>query len=313
MLKGLSSEDLKILMEIQYNFPITETPFIDLAQNLDLDPSFVIERLREFKKIGILKRVGANLNYKAIGFIKKACLIAFSCRDDEVEKVANAINEKFPDINLKHNFLRDHEKYKIWFTLKDESIEKIREKVVELAEKLRIRDYLILPSKRVYKMSVKYDLYRGISWSYGVEREPEEVEKDLVDVVLRLQNIPIEERPFKFEGYSESEIVDIIKEMIEKGVFRDFYGILRERAIGFKENGMNLVKTDEPEKVAKRLLRYPQITHLVERDVPENWNYPIYFMVHANSREKIEGFKREVCDDLGIEILTLYSLANLKG
>lgn len=311
MLRELSSDDLRILMAIQYNFPISETPFVDLAQNLDLNPNFVIDRLRDLKRMGFIKRIGANLNYKAIGSIRRACLIAFSCKDEDVYKIARAINESFSNLKLKHNFLRDHEKYKIWFTVKDESIEKIREKVEDLARICNVDNYLILPSKRVYKMSVKYDLYRGISWSYGFEREPKEVESELVDLVLKLQDIPIEERPFKFSNYSENEVVDVINEMLKKGVFRDFYGVLRERAIGFNENGMNLVKTDCPREIAKKLLRYPQITHLVEREVPENWKFPLYFMVHANSREKIENFKRIVCNDLNVEILTLYSLEDL--
>ncbi|ADB57092.1 Lrp/AsnC family transcriptional regulator [Archaeoglobus profundus] len=313
MSRELSSEDLELLMELQYNFPISETPYTDLAYRLDLDPDSVISKLSNFKKIGIIKRVGANLNYKAIGFIKVACLVAFACKDNDVQRIARVINESFPDINLKHNYLRDHERYKVWFTVKGESLEKIFEEVERVAKACDVKDYLILPSKRVYKMSVKYDLYKGISWSYGVERDPETVEdRDLIDLIIRLQNIPILERPFKFEGYSETEVVDIIKEMIKKGVFRDFYGVLRERAIGFKENGMNLVRTDEPEKIARKLLKYPQITHLVERGVPENWKYPIYFMVHASEREKIEDFKREVSEELGVEILTLYSVANLK-
>ncbi len=313
MLKELSSEDIKLLMELQYNFPISETPYTDLAYKLDLNPDYVISKLLEFKRLGIIKRVGANLNYRAIGFIRKACLIAFSCRDDEVQRIAKIINESFPDINLKHNYLRDHEKYKVWFTVKGESLEKIFGEVERVAKACNVKDYLILPSRRVYKMSVKYDLYKGISWSYGVEREPKIVEdKELIDLLIKLQNIPISERPFKFEGYSEVEVVEIVREMIRKGVFRDFYGVLRERAIGFKENGMNLVKTEEPEKVARKLLNYPQITHLVERDVPDSWRYPIYFMVHADEREKIENFRREVSEDLDVEILTLYSIASLK-
>ena len=313
MLKELSSEDLKLLMELQYNFPISETPYTDLAYKLDLNPDYVISKLLEFKRSGIIKRVGANLNYKSIGFIKTACLVAFACRDDEVQRIARIINESFPDINLKHNYLRDHERYKVWFTVKGESLEKIFKEVEEVANACKVKDYLVLPSKRVYKMSVKYDLYKGISWSYGVERDPETVEdEELIDLLIKLQNIPISERPFKFEGYSEIEVVEIVKEMIKKGVFRDFYGVLRERAIGFKENGMNLVKTDEPEKVARKLLNYPQITHLVERNTPDNWRYPLYFMVHADEREKIECFKRDVSEDLGVEITTLYSIASLK-
>jgi len=305
-LRVLSSEDKRILMAIQYNFPISETPFIDIAHDLNLDPRKLISKLREFKERGIIKRIGANLNYKAIGFIKRACLVAFSCRMEDVPRIAKMINESFPEINLKHNYLRDHERYRVWFTLKDASIERIFERVENVAEVCGVNDYLILPSKRVYKMSVKYDLYKGISWSYGFEREPSEVDSDLVDTVVKLQDIPIEEKPL------DSDVVSLIREMLKKGVFRDFYGVLSERAIGFNENGMNIVRTENPERVARKLLKFPQITHLVERECFGDWNYSIYFMVHADDRVKIENFRREVEDDLKIEVETLYSLVNLK-
>ncbi len=311
-LRELSSEDKRILMAIQYDFPISETPFIDLSQNLDLSLNKLILRLKEFKQRGIIKRIGANLNYKAIGFIKRACLIAFACDYRDVYKIAKTINESFPDINLKHNYLREHERYKIWFTLKDESFEKIADKVKKVAEMCGVKDYLILPSKRVYKMNVKYDLYKGISWSYGFEKEPKEVDREIVDLIVRLQDIPIDERPFRFKGYSECEVVDLIREMLEKGVFRDFYGVLRERAIGFNENGMNMIRTEKPERIAKKLLKYPQITHLVEREFPKNWDYSLYFMVHADVRKKIEEFKKLVQEDLDVEITTLYSVTSLK-
>jgi DNA-binding Lrp family transcriptional regulator len=167
-------------------------------------------------------------------------------------------------------------------------------------------------------MDVKYDLYRGISWSEGVVRETQYNVEDLglnAKMLLDLQSVDVLERPFKvFEsyGYSELEIVDLIDEMIKKGIFRDFYGVLNEKRVGFKENCMNTVKTDKPRDVAKKLLRYRQITHLVEREVPENWDYPIYFMVHADDRRKIESIRDEIAENLCVEILSLYSRANLR-
>ena len=133
------------------------------------------------------------------------------------------------------------------------------------------------------------------------------------------RKLPISERPFKDVaskyGYRESELVDLIVELIDKGVIRDFSGVLRESKIGFRENGMNMVKIEPEEagKLALKLVRdFPQITHLVEREVPERWCYPIYFMVHADSRDKIEDVRKEVEEKYGIEILTLYSRMNLK-
>lgn len=70
----------------------------------------------------------------------------------------------------------------------------------------------------------------------------------------------------------------------------------------------------KPEKVAMQLLeRFPQITHLIERVVSEKWNYPIYFMVHAVTREPIEEIRARVTEIEGVEAAeTIYSRANLR-
>ena len=306
--------DKTILMKIQYELPLTETPFLDLADEIGIDPKDLMDRLREFKNEGIIKRIGANLNYKAFGKIGKAVLVAFAC-DDKVAEIVNEIP------NLKHNYLRDHPRYKVWFTFKGRDVEELRRIVEEVARKSGVSDYLFLPSKRVYKMDVKYDLFKGISWSEkGLEREDIPKVEDLgidANMLFELERrLPIAERPFKpiadKYGYTENEIVDLLKELIDKGVVRDFSGVLRERKIGFTENGMNLVKVEDAESLALKLVEeFPQITHLVEREVPEEWPYPLYFMVHADSREKIERVRREIEERYGVEILTLYSIRNL--
>ncbi len=313
----------RILMGVQYELPLTEQPFVDLAENLGLKAEDVIAKLREFKQKGIIKRIGANLNYKAFKRIGKAVLVAFACRDDEVPKIAKIINESIDSMSLKHNFLRDHERYKVWFTFKGRDKEELLNKVEEIARRCGVEDYLFLPSKRVYKMDVKYDLFKGISWSEkGLERDEVPKVEELgipAKMLFELERkLPIEEKPFKEiaerYGYKVSELVDLIAELIEKGVVRDFSGVLRESKIGFGENGMNMIRIEpeEAEKLALKLVNdFPQITHLVEREVPESWKFPIYFMVHADSRDKIEAVRREVERQYGVEILTLYSIKNL--
>jgi DNA-binding Lrp family transcriptional regulator len=311
----VSSSDVDILMAVQYNLPLTEQPFVDLAEYLGVKAEDLLKSLRRLKVEGYIKRIGANANYKAFGIIRKACLVAFACDDNDVFRIADVINRSFNPLSLKHNFWREHDKYKVWFTVKGKSLDEIVKAVESVAKACGVDDYLILPSKRVYKMDVKYDLRKGISWSYGVEKENVPLVEDLgldAKFLLKLQDLAIVERPFKFDGYKEGEVVDLIAELIKKGVFRDFSGVLIERKIGFKENGMNIVKTDKPSSIAKKLLKYNQITHLVEREVPEHWEYPLYFMVHADEREKIEALRDRIADELGLEIVTLYSKANLK-
>ncbi len=312
-----------ILMSVQYELPLTERPFVDLAENIGLNAKDVMVKLREFKQKGVIKRIGANLNYKAFSRIGKAALVAFACKDGDIPRIAKIINESIDSISLKHNFLRDHPRYKIWFTFKGKDKEELLRKVEELAKKCGVKDYLFLPSKRVYKMDVKYDLFKGISWSEkGLEKDDVPKVEDLgipAKMLFELEKkLPIEDRPFKEiaerYGYKESELVDLIAELIKKGVVRDFSGVLRESKIGFGENGMNIIQIEpeEAEKLALKLVNeFPQITHLVEREVPERWRFPIYFMVHADSRDKIEAVRKEVEQRYGVKILTLYSLKNL--
>lgn len=54
-----------ILMEVQYRFPLAERPFQIIAERLGLTEEEVLKRLREVVMLGVLKRIGAILNYKS--------------------------------------------------------------------------------------------------------------------------------------------------------------------------------------------------------------------------------------------------------
>ncbi|AEA47635.1 Lrp/AsnC family transcriptional regulator [Archaeoglobus veneficus] len=311
-----SENDVRLLMAIQYRLPLCEQPLLELAEREKLDPDFVLRRVKEFREKGVIKRYGANLNYRAFSTEHKAALVGANVEEDRIKEVARIINAANP----KHNYWREHEHYSVWFTIKARNEEELFSKIDELMKKCNVEDYVVLPTKRVYKMDVKYDLIKGISWSEkSLEKfDVPKVEELGLDASLlrRLESLDVCERPFsKFaeNGYTESELVDLIAELIKKGVVRDFSGVLKERKIGFLENGMTVIKTDNPEKLALKLVEeLPQITHLVERKVPDGWQYPLYFMVHATRREPIEKI-RESLRGYGVEdTRTLYSKADLK-
>ena len=319
--KMKSNFDLDLLMELQYNLPLTETPLVDLAERLGYSKERVLKEISRLIKDGVIKRYGANLNYKAFRDIKKAALVGFNVDYERVSEVASMIN-RIDALKLKHNFLREHDKYNVWFTIKAENVEEIEKIVKEIADECNISDYVLLPTKRVWKMDVKYDLFKGVSWSEkGIEPESVPTVDELgldANVVRKLESLEVVDRPFKFferYGFKESEIVDLTKELLKKNIARDFSGVLRESKIGFKENGMTILKIDlEARKIALKLIKkFPQITHLVERVPHENWNYPIYFMVHAVNKDPIEKIREEVKSFEGVvEAMTIYSNKNLR-
>lgn len=309
-------QTVKLLMNLQYDLPLTTTPLSDLAEKTGLDEEFVLQKLKELHEKGVVKRYGANLNYRAFSRLQRAALVAAKVDESRIEEVAEIINSYRP----KHNYWRDYE-YNVWFTIKAENFEAVEKLAAEIMEKCGVQDYMVLPTKRVYKMDVKYDLTKGISWSESSDAKFDvpKVEELGIDknLLFRLEKLEFERRPFlrltKY-GYREEEIVSLISELIEKGVVRDFSGVLKERKIGFKENGMHVIKTDKPEKLAKKLAKMPEITHLVERKTPESWRYPIYFMVHAVEKKLIERVKNEVEKLPEVEeIMVLYSVKDLMG
>ncbi len=311
--------DRELLMKAQYEMPITETPFKDLAEKLDRPVEHVIEKLKEYLQTGVVKKVGPQLNYRAFRAISHAALVGAEVRDN-LEIVVRRINA---ERGVKHNFLREHDVYNIWFTIKAPSRGELFERTRALMEECGVENYVVLPSVRVYKMDVKYDLYRGVSYSTRIESEKEVPGVEELGVSAEMlremeRNFPVEERPFRNfaekYGYSEGELADLIAELVEKRVVRDFYAVLNGHRAGFKENGMNLIRTERPEEVARQLLKnIPEITHLVQREVPENWNYPVYFMIHAVDRETIEGIADRARELKWVEELrVLYSLKSFK-
>ncbi len=311
--------DRELLMKAQYEMPVTETPFCNLAEKLGKDESYVIEKLNEYLKAGIVKKVGPQLNYKAFRGISHAALVGAEVKGD-LEKTVRIINQERA---VKHNFLREHERYNIWFTIKAQSRERLVEKTREIMKMAGVENYVILPSVRVYKMDVKYDLYRGVSYSTRAENRKEVPKVDELGISGEMlrdmeRNFSVEKRPFRrFSekyGYNEGELADLIAELINKRVVRDFYAVLNGHNAGFRENGMNLIRTDQSEKVAEKLLlEIPEITHLVQREVPESWNYPIYFMVHATNRDAIEKIAERAKKIDGVkELRILYSLKSFK-
>ncbi len=312
--------DVDLLMSFQYSLPLTTTPLSDLAEMLGREYEEVERKLAEYRLGGVVKRYGVNLNYRAFSEVRQAALVGLKVDESQIRDAAEIIN-RFDEVKVKHNFLRDSE-FSIWFTIKGRDVEEIRSTVERIAITCGAEDMVLLPTKRVYKMDVKYDLRKGVSWSErGVEAEEVAKVSDVglnEDFVRSLESLDFERRPFlKFRefGYGEEEVVSIVEELIAKGIGRDFSGVLRESGIGFRENGMTVVKINgDAERVALKLHKsFPQITHLVERHVCEKWNYPLYYMVHATRREPIEEIRMAVLEfDEVAEAKTIYSRRNLR-
>jgi DNA-binding Lrp family transcriptional regulator len=309
---------LKLIMELEYNFPFSERPFQIIAERLGLREEEIVYKVKELIDNEVVKRIGMYVSFRAKGM--ESALVAAQISLDNLEKfrkIALGIKE------LTHNYIRNHPKYNVWYVIKAENREKLNENIKKLMDEVNCKDYVILYSKKSLKLSVKYDVIRGISYSENTEiheRIPTAEELGIPKELLKELSYPltVSERPFskiaeKF-NMSESELVELIKELYEKGVIKDYGATVNGEKIGITENAMMLINSDDIESSCYSLAKdLREATHVVLRESDKRWDYLCYAMIHARNKQLIfETAKKAAKITNAKSYMLLFSLENLK-
>ncbi len=121
----LNSLDHKLLQNFQKEFPLSARPFLDIAQQLNVEESTVIERYQQLSEQGIISRIGPVFNPHKVG---ASTLAAMAIDEKKLEQTANFIS-KLNEVN--HNYQREHE-YNLWFVVTAETEEKLQQVFIEI-------------------------------------------------------------------------------------------------------------------------------------------------------------------------------------
>jgi len=144
--------DLRLLAAVQDGFPVTAKPYLDLGCRLDLSEDEVIERLRGLQDEGLVRRIGPILDLRRMG--RTGILAALKVSVEDADSAAEAVSE-YPEVS--HNYLRpDESGYNLWFTVSAEE-----DRISEILEEIRKRtgrEMLVLPTVRIFKIGVKFDI-----------------------------------------------------------------------------------------------------------------------------------------------------------
>lgn len=146
--------DLRILRELQNDFPLSQRPYEIIARRLQVSPQQFWNRLQSLTDEGLIRRLGACLDSRKLGF--RSTLAAVSIEPGLVSQAAEIINQ-FAEVT--HSYLRK-DYFNIWFTLTapdNETIERILEHI-RSALSLESRQVLNLPAKRLFKLDARFNL-----------------------------------------------------------------------------------------------------------------------------------------------------------
>lgn len=143
--------DKKILTLVNKSLPVDERPYARIAEILGIAEQEVIDRLRSMRAQGLIRRIGAVINPRRIGWHSTLCAIQIP--EEKLDDYADTVNS-YPEVT--HNYIRSGHP-NCWFTLitpdKESSLRIISEIEQRLGEQV-----LDLPARRVFKIKVAFDL-----------------------------------------------------------------------------------------------------------------------------------------------------------
>lgn len=282
-----------ILLEMQHNFPLVKYPFLELAQKFHTTENEVIRILKEQKESGIIRQTSAIFDTKKLGY--KSSLVAFNVDEDNIEECIKIINAH-PGVS--HNYQRSH-KYNIWFTIAvpPNSIIGLEKTVKYFASKASVDDYLILPTKKMYKIAVKLDTTKQKSLKEEMIKKTFyeiTLTQEHYDLIELLQNdIDFIHEPFFWIieklGISYEKFFELFNELQKSGVMRRFASILNHKKAGFTSNAMVVWEVDDEsgDEFGAIASHFSAVSHCYLRPIFDNWKYNLFTMIHASSNEEL--------------------------
>ncbi|WP_439027453.1 siroheme decarboxylase subunit beta [Haloarchaeobius sp. DT45] len=135
-----------LLLAIQDGFPLSQTPYRDLAADLDAEVDDVLAAIERLQANGCIKRIGCIVNHVVTGFSNN-CMVVWDVPDDDLDERGLAVGE-LPYVTLCYHRPRRPEQdwpYNLFTMIHGREAEAVDEKVDELAA-----EYLPFDHERLY-------------------------------------------------------------------------------------------------------------------------------------------------------------------
>ncbi|MBC9986959.1 MULTISPECIES: Lrp/AsnC family transcriptional regulator [unclassified Haloferax] len=142
----LSDLEARLLVEIQGGFPLTKTPYRDVADALDAAVDDVLVAVERLLADGCIKRIGCVVNHIVTGF-RNNCMVVWNVPDDELDARGEAVGS-LPYVTLCYHRPRRPEQgweYNLFTMIHGRDADAVDEKIDELAA-----DHLPFDHERLY-------------------------------------------------------------------------------------------------------------------------------------------------------------------
>jgi DNA-binding Lrp family transcriptional regulator len=147
---ALDDLDRRLLNDYQQDFPLSPTPYADIAHDLGVTESDVLARLEALKSAGAVSRVGAVVRPNTVGV---STLAAMAVPPEKLESVA-ALVSGYTEVN--HNYEREH-RLNLWFVATAPDAARLQSTLDEIAARTGY-EVLSFPLVEDYHIDLGFDL-----------------------------------------------------------------------------------------------------------------------------------------------------------
>jgi DNA-binding Lrp family transcriptional regulator len=319
----LDELDKSILNAAQAEFPLVSRPYAAIGDKCGCSEDEVLKRFAVLKSKNIIRQSSAIFDTRALGY--KSTLVAMKFDPAQIDAGAEVINAH-PGVS--HNYKREH-LYNLWFTMAVPREANLKRVIDKLHADSGAQDTIILPTLRLYKIGVNFDMKAAVDASKGGEesiRKDDKIgdfrgvtERDKAGIRVAQEDLPLVAEPFKAWadslGWTEAEFFSWLEDMKARKLYRRFASILRHRNAGFADNAMAvwIVPEEKCEELGLKMGGFKAVTHCYKRPVFESWPYNVFTMVHGRSKEDCEQVVEAIKAETGLsEYKMLYSTREYK-
>ena len=147
----MDSTDKKILSLVSTSLELDERPFKKIAEAAGISEQETLERVANLRRRGIIRRIGAVIDPRRIGWHSTLC--AASVPEEKIPVFASLVNA-YEEVT--HHYVRSGSP-NCWFTIIAPGEDQCRKIISEIQRDLGI-DIMDLPATRVFKIRVAFDM-----------------------------------------------------------------------------------------------------------------------------------------------------------
>jgi len=152
----LTELEKRIIALIQGDIAITERPYLEIAERLDISEETLLDTLKSLSERGVMRRFGATLRHQKSGFQANA-MVAWIVDEDRIDEVGRTMASSRAVSHCYRRNPTDDWPYNLYTMIHARDETSCREIVHELSVKAHVDTYSMLFSRReLKKTSMKY-------------------------------------------------------------------------------------------------------------------------------------------------------------